>query len=179
MGTLQGWVGPRKARSSSILRLGHPRRKKRRTLEQALEHFSRRLRRQPTLAEALLKKELDSLGLPNKFQHPRLTRGIACIMDFVLPQRVVVEVDGGYHEDLEQMAKDLLRDSSLTRSGFLVLRFTNEEVYRDAAGVAFQVALAVGGRGYRSPSPQPSSRASAPEVRPSDSEAAEGGSRAT
>jgi very-short-patch-repair endonuclease len=55
--------------------------------------------------------------------------------------RVAVEVDGHeFHEKTkEQAARDKARDRFLTAKGWLVMRFTGSEVFRDPAGCVRQV----------------------------------------
>ena len=51
------------------------------------------------------------------------------IVDFVcLDRQLIVEVDGGYHNDPEQQLLDRQRTNFLQSKGYSVLRFTNEEV---------------------------------------------------
>ncbi|MDR3118457.1 MAG: SpoIID/LytB domain-containing protein [Mediterranea sp.] len=51
------------------------------------------------------------------------------IVDFVcLTKKLILEIDGKYHNDPEQIKKDNERTSELNRLGFKVLRFTNEEI---------------------------------------------------
>lgn len=51
------------------------------------------------------------------------------IVDFFHPRaRLIVEVDGPYHDTAEQMAKDFERDMVLERLGLLTMRYSNEEV---------------------------------------------------
>ena len=58
------------------------------------------------------------------------------IVDFVcLDNNLVVEVDGAYHSEREQMLWDELRTEYLAGLGFCVLRFTNEEVIFDTERV--------------------------------------------
>ena len=57
------------------------------------------------------------------------------IVDFVcLEQRLVVELDGGYHD--MTIEEDIERDRFLAERGFLVFRIPNEEVFQDADAVA-------------------------------------------
>jgi very-short-patch-repair endonuclease len=57
------------------------------------------------------------------------------IVDFVcLEQRLVVELDGGYHDFTGE--DDLNRQAALERLGFKLLRFSNEDVERDLEAVA-------------------------------------------
>ena len=51
------------------------------------------------------------------------------IVDFVcLSEKLIIEVDGGYHNNPETKEADKLRTQILNRFGYRVLRFTNEEV---------------------------------------------------
>ena len=57
-------------------------------------------------------------------------------VDLVWPrEKCVVELDGPDHLDTDKYAADRVRDRALQRAGFLVLRYTNEEVLGDAARV--------------------------------------------
>ena len=51
------------------------------------------------------------------------------IADFVAPGcMLVIEVDGAYHSEPKQMRDDIVRTSALEKSGFEVIRFSNDEV---------------------------------------------------
>ena len=50
-------------------------------------------------------------------------------------EKCVVELDGPDHLDTDKYAADRARDRALQRAGFLVLRYTNEEVIDDVARV--------------------------------------------
>src|SRR5262249_40488338 len=53
----------------------------------------------------------------------------AYIPDFVcLEKKLVVEVDGGYHDDEEQKKADEIRTKTLNKNNYHLIRFTNEEV---------------------------------------------------
>jgi leucyl-tRNA synthetase len=83
-----------------------------------------------TEAENLLWQELrnNKLGVKFRRQHPI----DAYIVDFIcLQQRLIVEVDGGYHETDEQKELDKERTRILNEIGFNVIRFTNEGVIND------------------------------------------------
>jgi len=65
------------------------------------------------------------------------------IADFAsLEARLIVEVDGGYHES--RRAADARRDKVLRRAGYRVLRVPAELVHRDLAGTVALVRAAVG-----------------------------------
>ena len=54
------------------------------------------------------------------------------IADFVcLSEKLVIEVDGGYHEEPEQQYDDQIRTDYLQKRGYRVIRFKNEEVTSD------------------------------------------------
>lgn len=58
------------------------------------------------------------------------------IVDFVcLERRLVIEVDGGYHFQTDQMAQDAYRTENLEKEGFRVIRFTNERVLQDTLSI--------------------------------------------
>ena len=58
------------------------------------------------------------------------------IADFVcLPARLVIEIDGGYHQLPQQEVNDEVRTTWLNEQGFNVIRFTNEEVIANIESV--------------------------------------------
>ncbi|WP_262149370.1 leucine--tRNA ligase [Chryseobacterium foetidum] len=81
----------------------------------------------PTEAEAVLWENLKSKKLDHKFRQQHLISDF--IVDFVcLSKRLIIEVDGGYHNAEEQIISDAERTDILESQGFEVLRFKNEEV---------------------------------------------------
>ena len=86
------------------------------------------LRRNTTETEKLLWEKIGRnqlSGFRFKRQHP-----IAhYIVDFYCHKaKLVVELDGGYHNQEDQMIYDTLRTEELMDLGLTVLRFRNEEV---------------------------------------------------
>ncbi len=60
------------------------------------------------------------------------------IIDFYAPQYMLaIEIDGGYHDNPDQIKKDTIRTVKLNNKGISVLRFTNKEVLRDPKRVMF------------------------------------------
>ena len=58
------------------------------------------------------------------------------IVDFVcLKHKLIIELDGGHHTEDAQRAHDLKRDAWLKSEGFKVLRFWNEEFFKNRNGV--------------------------------------------
>jgi very-short-patch-repair endonuclease len=65
------------------------------------------------------------------------------IADFVAPrERLVIEVDGGYH--VERANADARRDRKLTRLGYRVLRLDAELIRRDVHAAVAQIRAALG-----------------------------------
>ena len=63
------------------------------------------------------------------------------IADFVCyDERLVIEADGGQHN---KSKTDNLRDAWFAASGFRVLRFWNNEILKNAEGVAAAIAMAL------------------------------------
>ena len=81
-----------------------------------LKVYAKENRQKMTFAETILWDELRSLPRTFKFRRQHI------IGDFI------IEVDGGYHQELQQEYDDRLRTESLNRMGFTVIRFTNEQV---------------------------------------------------
>ena len=76
------------------------------------------------------------------------------IIDFVcLERKVVIEVDGGHHQ--EQAPYDTDRTTWLESQGFQVLRFWNHEVLTDAEAVQEALLVALQGNSPSSHSPSP------------------------
>lgn len=91
---------------------------------------AKRMRKEPTEAERILWNNLKSKKTGYKFrrQHP-IENSIA---DFVcLDTWLIIEIDGGYHENTEQQKLDKERDAFLKEIGFVTLRFTNDQVTDD------------------------------------------------
>lgn len=64
------------------------------------------------------------------------------IADFASVERnVIIEIDGGYHDDVED--QDAVRQQFLEDQGFQVLRFSNSDVLDNAEGVAVAILRAL------------------------------------
>jgi len=101
-----------------------------------LVSHARELRRNLTDAESLLWRELRMRTLGVKFRR-QVPIG-SYIVDFAcLQRRLIIELDGGQH--LESAA-DAERDRWLRTQGFRVLRFWNNDVFRNLQGVLETIA---------------------------------------
>ena len=90
--------------------------------------YSKENRKQPTQAEKVLWQHLRNRRL-NGFKFPRQHPVSDFIADFYCDDcKVIVEVDGNYHNDAEQILYDQQRTFQLKDLGLKVIRFTNREV---------------------------------------------------
>ncbi|GAA4383342.1 endonuclease domain-containing protein [Hymenobacter koreensis] len=93
----------------------------------ALKAYARTNRKNPTPAESHLWQELRAHKLGVQFRRQHAIKQF--IVDFVcLAAWLIIEVDGSVHGDASQAEYDGGRSHELQECGFLVLRFTNEEV---------------------------------------------------
>src|SRR6056297_376186 len=99
-------------------------------------------RKRKTKSEGLLWSVLRArqlCGLKFRREHPVGP----FIVDFVcVSQKLVVEVDGGYHD--ETFEADRVRQALLEQEGWQVIRFTDREVEEDAEAVARAIAKQIG-----------------------------------
>lgn len=92
-----------------------------------LKKNAKDLRRFSTEAENALWEMLRAHKLGDKFRRQHIINDI--IVDFVcLSKKLIVEVDGGYHNSSEIQQLDQLKTEILNGLGYRVIRFTNEEV---------------------------------------------------
>ena len=84
-------------------------------------------KKQPTQAEIILWESLRNKNVGYKFRRQHIIDEF--IVDFVcLEKRLVIEVDGGYHNNPQQKEADELRTQILKELKFKVIRFTKEEI---------------------------------------------------
>ena len=101
--------------------------------------YAKEMRKEPTLEEALLWDELRRKKIEERFRRQHLIGNY--IVDFVcLEKRLIVEVDGGYHNSKEQKELDDLRTLELEQKYFFkVIRFTNEQVKKEISTVLSKI----------------------------------------
>ena len=109
-------------------------------MARAVLRAARALRRNATSAERRLWQVLRRKQVGGfRFRRQVVLRGfvadLAC-----LEARLVVEVDGATHSTDEEVARDLRRTDALSAEGFEVLRFANDDVYRNLEVVAETIA---------------------------------------
>ena len=93
-----------------------------------LREYAQYNRNHPTEAESLLWEYLRAgvLGVSFKRQHVIGDY----IADFIcLSQKLIIELDGAYHNTPKQELNDQQRTEWLENKGYCVIRFTNEELF--------------------------------------------------
>ena len=113
--------------------------------------YAKEKRKNPTEAEEKLWQELRNRKIGgNKFRRQHPIEGY--IPDFVcLEKKLVIEVDGEYHNEDEQKKMDEFRTITLNRNGFRILRFWNEDVLKNIGWVLEEI-----GKNLKSGSGSPS-----------------------
>ena len=103
-----------------------------------LKAFAHKNKQFPSEAESLLWKYIRARQLTVKFNRQHIIGDY--IVDFVcIEKNLVIEVDGGYHSEYEQIEKDEFRTERLNEMGFTVIRFSNEEILGNIHGVINEI----------------------------------------
>ena len=64
----------------------------------------------------------------------------AYIVDFIsFDKMLIIEIDGGQHNDPETIARDKQRTEYLEHEGYRILRFWNNDVLQNIEGVIFKI----------------------------------------
>ncbi|TXF89055.1 methionine synthase [Neolewinella aurantiaca] len=100
--------------------------------------YARAMRKTATKAEQILWDALRDRKQEEKFVRQK-PMGLS-IPDFVcLNKRLIIEVDGGYHDRPEMLLADAERDQKFADAGYLILRFKNSEVETNLDAVLDQI----------------------------------------
>jgi very-short-patch-repair endonuclease len=94
--------------------------------------LARRFRQAPTDAKAAVWQILrDRAIFGLKFRRQQLVAGF--VVDFYCPsQRLVLELDGGVHDDPDRRERDRVRTEALRQLSIRVLRVPNHDVHEQA-----------------------------------------------
>jgi very-short-patch-repair endonuclease len=88
------------------------------------------LRNNMTSAEAMLWSIIKSKQLGVKFRRQHSIGNY--IVDFYSSEiKLVIEMDGGVHQDIIHQSNDEVRDNYLKDLGIKIIRFNNDEIYED------------------------------------------------
>lgn len=100
------------------------------TNKSSTKNKRRILRNNPTVGERLLWKELRGEKFGVKFR--RQYNIDYYIVDFYCHElKLIIELDGSIHGELEQKRKDIIRDKYLMGQGYTIVRYTNEQLKYD------------------------------------------------
>ena len=106
-------------------------------MEGAIKSCVSEQRIEPTKAESKFMEVCNKKGIKLKFQHPiRIVNKKGSIKKFYIADfcdiknKIIIEVDGLYHEDPKQKRNDYYRTLDLNKLGYKVYRITNLEVYQ-------------------------------------------------
>ena len=85
-------------------------------------------RKEPTIEEDIIWQEIRNRNIGGyKFRRQHPIAGY--IPDFVcLEKKLIIEIDGGYHNEPDQKIFDKAREQWLNEYGFTMMKFTNEDV---------------------------------------------------
>ena len=93
---------------------------------------ARELRRRMTRAEKILWQALRNgkLGIKFRRQMPFVFGEYHFVADFYCSkERLIIEIDGGIHDDPQVKEYDKLREDIFRESGYIILRFKNGDIY--------------------------------------------------
>jgi chorismate synthase len=108
-----------------------------------LEEFANANRKNSTEAEDKMWQELRNRQIDGfKFRRQHPVAGY--IPDFVcLEKKLIVEIDGGYHDEEAQQKFDKLRAEWLEEHSYTMIRFTNDEVMNNISSVLEKIKKAL------------------------------------
>jgi very-short-patch-repair endonuclease len=114
---------------------------------------ARRLQRDQTDAERILWFRLRDRRLGGwKFRRQMSLNGF--VVDFCCPDaKLIIELDGGQH--VNHKAEDSRRSEDLETSGYLVLRFWNNDVFQNLDGVLEEILKTISQQMIEPPHPAP------------------------
>ena len=103
-----------------------------------LKEYAKENRKHMTVAEKKLWDELRNNPYHFNFRHQHPIDEY--IADFAfLPAHLIIEVDGAYHAERDQVQADKLRTQATNLWGFHVLRFSNDQILTDVHSVLQQI----------------------------------------
>ena len=104
-----------------------------------VKELASKMRRNPTCAETLLWEKLRGRQVEG-YRFYRQRPIVRYIPDFYCHElKLVIELDGEVHNDLEQQEYDNERDKFLNELGIEVMRFKNEQVICGIKDVLLQI----------------------------------------
>jgi len=99
-------------------------RQKEREKRNFLKRRAKAMAKQPTKSEIKCGEFLDIMHL----RHSSQAVLFGYIPDFLLPRKVILEVDGSVHDTEDAKAHDFIKDNIFKKKGYKVVRITNDEI---------------------------------------------------
>ena len=101
--------------------------------------LARNLRKNATIQERRLWNLLKNRQFHNlKFKRQQLIGDY--IVDFICKEvKIIIEIDGGQHNEPENIEYDKTRTEYLNNLGYKVIRFWNNEIYENIEGVVLRL----------------------------------------
>ena len=101
--------------------------------------LARNLRKNSTIQERRLWNLLKNRQFHNlKFKRQQPVGDY--IVDFICKEaKIIIEIDGGQHNELENIEYDKTRTEYLNTLGYKVIRFWNNEIYENIEGVVLRL----------------------------------------
>jgi len=93
------------------------------------KEFRRELRKNQTGAESRLWSVLRNRKLEGRKFRRQYTIGTYTVDFYCFEEKLVVELDGGSHDNVGSIIYDEKRNSYMESKGLRIIRFTNKEVY--------------------------------------------------
>lgn len=112
-------------------------------MEQRKTKLARQLRSNQTDAEKILWYQIRAKRFHTlKFKRQQPIGDY--IVDFVnLEKKLIIELDGGQHNEETNIQKDTARTTWLEKEGYTVLRFWNNDVFSNMDGVLHSIEQAI------------------------------------
>ncbi len=115
---------------------------------ETLKNYGRTNRKNPTEAEDALWQRIRNNQLGIKVCRQHAIEGY--IADFaLLPVKLIVEIDGDYHNEEEQKIYDEIRTKCFNEVGLFLLRFTNDEVLNNIESVLTKIKTFISNSGTK------------------------------
>ena len=96
--------------------------------------------------ELIMCSLLEEIGVDYKYQQIISIKNKSYIMDIFIPDKYIcIEIDGGYHEEEQQIVKDFNRSNELAKFGILTIRYTNYELDTKYKDIKNELSLIIKG----------------------------------
>jgi very-short-patch-repair endonuclease len=108
----------------------------------SLKHLARKLRKESTLSEVLLWKQIKGKAIGYEFHRQVPVDNF--IVDFFCHELcLAIEIDGSSHDNELAIANDITRQQRLEGMGLRFIRFTDKDVKTNISGVVRALEIAI------------------------------------